>query len=1166
MLILSNITFAQQKYDVYPITTQYNFSLVRDMSFVDLNNGYLAAVKLVFNGGNYTGDVNYVFKTTNSGTNWTKVWEYTYDVNSKKPTVSFINANTGYVSKRTELKKTTNGGQNWTNINTSGLSNINDNLICTRSNGDLFLLQVDASTIFKYSISTGTFQVIKNFGSGYSIKFIEISKLNDNNIYVCGYHAYGSNYRPFFAKSTDAGANWEIKIDGSEDTYGSGFLEHMSVTSDGFNDVVKLGGISKLIEFKNNQVNILNNYWGTGRRISYGDANNGYYLSYDGVTDDPPQPTGLANAYKTTDGGQTWVNDLEINSAGHSLNSSYRFFSKGNIVYLTESVDGATGYFRVRNLNENILTYYNNISNSGSFKINNVSNNTPDTKYIRGGSYPLWTEPILNQGQTEEKIFYKWSFNSMLNSISSYDLFYEGALSTHYKTKQKSTDETAIANANQTKAIRGVNGSTFQIHSSIGGIFYTVSTSQNSDFGSEIVVNTNDDYAQLPNSNTADNNKNPSINVIKYFETDNSSLPAAYTMASAWERFDQNTNKTDILCALSMGTSTSPWIRFGNNLSALDGKITTLNNTSLSFNSKPDVYSMHISGATDDVRNYLMIVPHLEPSENNYKLVTSVRYQNVDCFDYEALRLEDPEFETNDYKIVSDNITDFSVTYKPVTYNSQKAVYLYFTYKKNGNIYYKRDLIYFFSNGNSSQVIREEIPEAERDFEVSNGDNQSLRNTPDITLRNGMPTISYQGKYDVNREVYYEGNISGPTVPLHYYPIFVKMRDVNGDWLSYCYNSNGFQTQENPDIEGSTDYDAFVVNYSKACSTFYQFVKIIGLPGYICSPGYFTGKDAKFVKGSYSGQVGTSTYPSLITLSNLSNSVHTVAMQPFTINNNQTSDGFSNLDGSIEIDNTTYSLTLGPIIASNTTYGFEDDTPPQTVQTPVEFNESMVSNEFPLSNNDTLILGAHGKYTSVGLQLQPLKYHVNLVNATTNQIHRELFRDTINIEDSVGIEFLRGFVINSIDKGTDQFYVQMIVDTVDAEDGDYMMAGVYSDNTPPEGDASHIYKTKVFFENGTTPALNNISNQIPKEFALSQNYPNPFNPSTTIKYSLPKDGLVTMKIYDMAGREVAKLVNEVKKAGYYQVQFNASNLASGVYFYRIQSNDFVMTKRMVLIK
>ena len=349
--------------------------------------------------------------------------------------------------------------------------------------------------------------------------------------------------------------------------------------------------------------------------------------------------------------------------------------------------------------------------------------------------------------------------------------------------------------------------------------------------------------------------------------------------------------------------------------------------------------------------------------------------------------------------------------------------------------------------------------------------------------------------------------------------------------------------------------------------SYFQYAKIYGLQQpYYCNPGSFSETDAKLVRGSYIGQFGSNFNPSLLTLSDPDNSRFTINERSFSIDpySNGT-DGYNNLDGVIEKDNTQYSLTLGPIIASNTTYGFEDDTPPQTVQNPVEFNETMVSAVFSLSNNDTLILGAHGKYaTSFGQSMQPLKYHVNLVNATTNQIHRELFRDTINVEDSVGIEFLRGYIINGISSGTDQFYVQMVVDTVDAGDGDYMMSGVYSDDTPPQGDAPINYKTKVFFENSSNSLTS--GNQIPKEYSLSQNYPNPFNPSTTIKYSLPKDGLVTMKIYDLAGREVAKLVNEVKKAGNYQVQFNASNLASGVYFYRIQSNDFVMTKRMVLIK
>jgi hypothetical protein len=86
------------------------------------------------------------------------------------------------------------------------------------------------------------------------------------------------------------------------------------------------------------------------------------------------------------------------------------------------------------------------------------------------------------------------------------------------------------------------------------------------------------------------------------------------------------------------------------------------------------------------------------------------------------------------------------------------------------------------------------------------------------------------------------------------------------------------------------------------------------------------------------------------------------------------------------------------------------------------------------------------------------------------------------------------------------------------------------------------------------------------DYSLSQNFPNPFNPVTKINYAMPKQGFVSLKIYDITGREVKTLVNEFKHAGYYSVDFNGSYLASGVYFYRIQSGDFVSVKKMVLIK
>jgi subtilisin-like proprotein convertase family protein len=93
----------------------------------------------------------------------------------------------------------------------------------------------------------------------------------------------------------------------------------------------------------------------------------------------------------------------------------------------------------------------------------------------------------------------------------------------------------------------------------------------------------------------------------------------------------------------------------------------------------------------------------------------------------------------------------------------------------------------------------------------------------------------------------------------------------------------------------------------------------------------------------------------------------------------------------------------------------------------------------------------------------------------------------------------------------------------------------------------------------------NITN-IVDDYSLAQNYPNPFNPTTTIQYSIPKSGFVSLKVYDMAGKEVANLVSEQKQAGQHQVYFTAANLASGAYFYRIQVNDFIQVRKMILVK
>jgi len=101
---------------------------------------------------------------------------------------------------------------------------------------------------------------------------------------------------------------------------------------------------------------------------------------------------------------------------------------------------------------------------------------------------------------------------------------------------------------------------------------------------------------------------------------------------------------------------------------------------------------------------------------------------------------------------------------------------------------------------------------------------------------------------------------------------------------------------------------------------------------------------------------------------------------------------------------------------------------------------------------------------------------------------------------------------------------------------------------------------------GLPLGINNINGEVPKSFSLEQNYPNPFNPTTNIKFGLPSSGQVKLAVYDILGNEVAVLIDGYKIAGNYVTDFNASNLASGIYFYKLVSKDFISTKRMILIK
>lgn len=121
----------------------------------------------------------------------------------------------------------------------------------------------------------------------------------------------------------------------------------------------------------------------------------------------------------------------------------------------------------------------------------------------------------------------------------------------------------------------------------------------------------------------------------------------------------------------------------------------------------------------------------------------------------------------------------------------------------------------------------------------------------------------------------------------------------------------------------------------------------------------------------------------------------------------------------------------------------------------------------------------------------------------------------------------------------------------------------FLDNQTAQNLVNNAFDIIGLFEGDSPSPLVDL---IPKEYSLGQNYPNPFNPTTTIEYSIPKDGNVSLKIYDINGKEAATLIDKFQKTGSYITMWDASNFSSGVYFYRIISGSYVETKKMVLKK
>jgi len=151
--------------------------------------------------------------------------------------------------------------------------------------------------------------------------------------------------------------------------------------------------------------------------------------------------------------------------------------------------------------------------------------------------------------------------------------------------------------------------------------------------------------------------------------------------------------------------------------------------------------------------------------------------------------------------------------------------------------------------------------------------------------------------------------------------------------------------------------------------------------------------------------------------------------------------------------------------------------------------------------------------------------------------------------------------ITIVSQATSALNEEWTIDEFPAVDARYVKVHFINNN---QNDWAGLWEGEIWGISST--AVDPTNNGLPNEFSLHQNYPNPFNPSTTIRFSIPKDQPVKISIYNILGEHISELTNQEYDAGTYTIDFDGSALTSGIYFYSIETTEFIETKKMILMK
>jgi len=263
-------------------------------------------------------------------------------------------------------------------------------------------------------------------------------------------------------------------------------------------------------------------------------------------------------------------------------------------------------------------------------------------------------------------------------------------------------------------------------------------------------------------------------------------------------------------------------------------------------------------------------------------------------------------------------------------------------------------------------------------------------------------------------------------------------------------------------------------------------------------------------------------------------------------------------EGTVYTDSTSFFFSIGDILLDGTSIDFSPVPDTVTIKSSADLNRILETPSFNLNNNSQL-------FYSVGYGVNDIEkaernlaandeisFRVELVEAATGNIIG-IFDDVKYSKENLKEYINIAYKVNTEGIGNRKVKLRLVTGTKGNSKKAYSVADIYNSE---EGLAKSSAPVEVKF----------MGSLAVENYALEQNYPNPFNPSTTIKYQILENGMVTLKIFNILGEEVATLVNGFKNAGRYEVKFDASNLASGVYVYRLSAGDFNASHKMLLLK